>query len=245
MQGVATGRQRGRGGEALLLGFEQSQAGLDCRRSEEAADARRQCARHLRHRQLAGGRQQPVALAQVAAAGRQQRPFTLFVELADDARPDVLAPVVQFLLQLVLEQLPLLLDHQDLLEALGEAAHAVGFERPDHADLVQTDADPRREFVIDAELVERLTDVEVGLAGGDDAEARGVVGIVAVDQHAVELVGPAVRERRVQLVVEEPRFLLQRRIGPADVETVRVSGRHFVVVGDANDGCRRVDQHRC
>src|SRR3712207_9013965 len=51
---------------------------------------------------------------------------TLFrsVVLAGDARAHVLAPVVELLLELVLDDLALLLDDQDLLQPLGEVPHA-------------------------------------------------------------------------------------------------------------------------
>ena len=99
-------------------------------------------------------------------------PFALLVELADDARAHVVAPVVELLLQLVLDDLPLLLDDEDLLQAFGEVAHALGLERPGHRDLVDADADLGSEPLVDAEVVERLAHVEVALAGRDDAEPR-------------------------------------------------------------------------
>ena len=130
----------------------------------EALDALRDHARDHRRRQLAGGRQQPVAV--------RAHPFALFVELADDARAHVVAPVVELLLQLVLDDLPLFLDDQDFLEAFGELAHAFGLERPGHRDLVHADADLGGVGLGDAEVVERLPHVEIALAGGDDAEPR-------------------------------------------------------------------------
>jgi hypothetical protein len=123
------------------------------------------------------GGQQPVAL----------RPFADFVELADDARPDILAPVVELFLQLVFEQLALFLDDEDLFQPFGEVADAFRFQRPDHADLVEPDADFGGERVVDAELVQGLPDIEIALAGRQDAEPRGG----RVDHHAVQLVGPA------------------------------------------------------
>ena len=83
----------------------------------------------------------------------------------------LLVPVIELLLQLVLHQRALLLDDQDLLEAFGEMAHAVALQRPGHADLVDGEADLGGVGVVDAEIVERLADVEIGFAAGDDAEA--------------------------------------------------------------------------
>ena len=99
----------------------------------EALDALRDHPRDHRRREFRERRQQPVAV--------RAHPFALFVELADDAGPDVVAPVVELLLQLVLDDLPLFLDDEDLVEALGELAHALGLERPGHRDLVDADAD--------------------------------------------------------------------------------------------------------
>ena len=68
--------------------------------------------------------------------------------------------------------MPFFLDDEDFLEPFGKVADAFWFERPDHADLEQADADFGGQRVVDAELVEGLADVEVGLAGGQNAEAR-------------------------------------------------------------------------
>ena len=119
-------------------------------------DALRDHARDHRRRQLARGGQQPVAV--------RAHPLALFVELADDARAHVVAPVVELLLQLVFDDLPLFLDHQDLLEPFGEMAHALGLERPGHRDLEHADADFGGVGLADAEVVERLAHVEIALA---------------------------------------------------------------------------------
>ena len=87
----------------------------------------------IARRELGERRQEPVAV--------RTHPFALLVELADDARADVVAPVVELLLQLVLDDLPLFLDDEDLVQALGELAHALRLERPRHRDLVDADAD--------------------------------------------------------------------------------------------------------
>ncbi len=147
----------------LLLGLDDLEAGGDGRRGEEAADALGDDVGDGRHRQLAGGRQQPLAV----------RPLPEFVELADHPWPDLVLPVVEFFLELVFEQLTLFLDDQDFLQPFGEVAHPFRFERPDHAHLVQADADLGGQGFVDAQFVERLADVEIALAGGQDAEARG------------------------------------------------------------------------
>ncbi|KFB74325.1 MAG: hypothetical protein AW09_000381 [Candidatus Accumulibacter phosphatis] len=92
----------------------------------------------------------------------------------------------------------LFLDDQDFFEPLGEAAYAIGFEWPDHADFVQANADLRCQFVVDPEFAECLADVEVGLAGGDDSQAGRRSRVGTIDDHPVELVGAAIGQRRVQ-----------------------------------------------
>ena len=86
---------------------------------DHAGDARR--------RQLVGRGQDPVAGSRRTC--RRSRGRTLVL------------PVVQLLLHLALDEGALLLDDEDLLQALGELAHALGLQRPGHADLVDADAD--------------------------------------------------------------------------------------------------------
>ena len=121
-------------------------------------------ARDDRRRQFAGRRQQPVA--------QRRRPLAGFVELADDARAHVFAPVVEHLLQLVLDDLALLLDDQDFFEAGGETPRSAGLERPRHADLVDAQAERRGRGLVDAQIVQGLAQIEPGLAAGHETEAR-------------------------------------------------------------------------
>ena len=128
------------------------------------------------------------------AAGNSHSP--VFVELADDARARRLVPVIQLLLQLILDQRPLFLDDNDLFQPAGELPRAVLLERPDHADLVEPDADPGGLVVVDAQILQRLPDIEIGLAAGRDAEARPG----AVDYYPVDPVGPGEGERGIGFV---------------------------------------------
>jgi hypothetical protein len=148
-----------------------------------------------------------------------------------------LAPRVQLFLELVLDDLPLLLDDEDLLEAFGEAAHAFGLQRPGHRDLVQPQADVGGHALVDSQVIERLAHVEVGLAAGDDAQSRPR----RIEHHAVEPVGARVRDRGVDLVLVHPPLLHQLRIGPAQVQPV---GGQDEVVGQADLDAMGVDLHR-
>ena len=155
-------------------------------------------------------------------AAARVAPLAGVVELADHARAHVVAPVVQLLFQLVLEQLALLFHHEDLVEALREGAHAPCLERPGHADLVQAQADVGRHRLVDAEVFQRLPRVEVGLAGAEDADAR----VRAVPDQPVQSVRAHVGERRVPFVVVHPRFLLEHGVGRANVQA---AGRQLEV----------------
>src|SRR5678816_4119145 len=92
---------------------------------------------------LVVGGQQPRARGLATAAA----PLAAVVELADDARGAyAFLPVVELFLDLILDELALLLDHQDLFQPLGEAARALRLERPGHGDLVDADADVGTDF---------------------------------------------------------------------------------------------------
>ena len=155
------------------------------------------------------------------ALARQQRRAAL-VGLADHRRPARGVQIVEDVDELLLDEAALLLDHQHVGEALGEAARAGRLERPSQADLVEADAERRRPLV-DAEVAQRLAHVEVALAGRDDAEPR----LPRVDQDAVEAVGPREGGDRCHLRSVQAAFGLERRIGPADVEP---AGRHFEIL---------------
>ena len=155
--------------------------------------------------------------------GGEQRLLVL-VLLAEHARP--LGQIVKLLLDLRLDQRPLLLDHQDQVEALGELAHALRLERPGHADLVDPDAELIGPDLVDAKLVHGLANVEIALAGGDDAELGPRA---AAYDDAVDPVGAVEREDGRQLVVVQARFLDERLVAEADAEA---AGRRGVVVRD-------------
>src|SRR5229473_3360622 len=99
-------------------------------------------------------------------------PLAVVVEFADDARRALSGvPGVELFLDLVLDHLALFLHHQDLLQALGEAARALRLERPGHPDLVDPQADVARDALVDAQIRERLHHVAEGFAGGRDPQS--------------------------------------------------------------------------
>ena len=143
----------------------------------------------------------------------REQPVALLVLLADADR--LVGGAVKLLAHLHLDQRALLLDHDDEIEALGEFLQLAPAERPGAGHLVEADAQFVALDLVDAELVERLADVEIALAGGDDADLRIAP---ARGDGAVELVGAHEGEHGVALVVVQPRFLREDRIVEADVE---------------------------
>src|SRR5664279_5382857 len=91
-------------------------------------------------------------------------------------------------------------------------------------------------LVVEAEVGQRLAGVVVGLARSDDAEAI----VRPFEDVVVEPVGAHVGERGVPLVVHQTGFLLERRVGPADVQAAR---RHLEVFGQDDVDAVGVDLH--
>ena len=135
----------------------------------------------------------------------ERQPVEIF---ADDPRRSRVA--IENGADLILEQRPLLLDHDDEIEAAGEVAHDHGIERPHHADFEQTQA-KRGAVVGEAEIAQRLQEILPGLSRSDHADPRAL----AVADDAVEAVGARIGERGGELMLVEPLFLSDRRIDRA------------------------------
>ncbi len=93
--------------------------------------------------------------------------------------------------------------------------HRHRLQRPAHADLEHANPDLLAQLLIDTQLFEGLAHVQIGLAGGDDAQPR----LRRIDHHLVQLVGTGEGPGGVDLVGVESRLLGQRRVRPADVQT--------------------------
>ena len=93
-------------------------------------------------------------------------------------------------------------------------------------------------LLVEPEIGQRLASVQIRLAAGDDAEARSMR---RIDHRVIQLVGAAVRERGIQLVVEQPRFQFERGFGPADVQSL---GRHSEIGRDDDVEALRIDHDR-
>ena len=159
------------------------------------------------------------------------------VELAQHVGPHVGSPVVKLFLQLVFDDLAFFFDHQDFLQPLRELARDRGLERPHHVYLVQPDAELPAGVVVQPQVVERLARVVEGLAAGDDAEAV----VRRRDDVVVQAVRTHIGQRRIPLVVHQPCLLLERTVGPADVQA---TGRHDEVLGQHDLHAVRVHRHR-
>jgi hypothetical protein len=164
-EGRALGDRRGRGGVERV---ELREARAHAIRAEALRQARGERAQHGRAVQLGQVREQGpaglVALAVMRGAPGQR---------------------IQRLLQLRLQEGAAVLDHQHLLQPLGEGARGLGVERPGEADLPDAQAVGAREVGRDAGVGQRLAQRREGLAAHDDAEA----GVRRIHHHPVEAVG--------------------------------------------------------
>src|SRR5215472_14300777 len=116
--------------------------------------------------------EQPLAeadcnLVGIERAFDREQPIAGFVLLADADR--LVGGAVKLFADLHLDQRAFFLDHDDQIEAFGKFLQLALAERPDASDLVQPDAKLVALELIDAEFVETLPDVEITLAGRDDA----------------------------------------------------------------------------
>src|SRR5665213_1155755 len=176
--------------------------------------------RDVRGQFTAGAKaQQPLAngdrdVVGIERALDREQPVALLVLLADADR--LIGGAVQFLARLHFDQRTLLLDHNDEIEALRKVQKLLAVDRPDATDLEQAQADIIAFHFVDAEFIERLADVEIGLAGGDDADLRIAP---AGRDDLVELVGAHEGQHGVALEIVQAGFLTEDGILQADVET--------------------------
>ncbi len=181
-------------------------------------------------------------LVGVERALHGEEPVVLLILLADDDRR--IGRAEQFLADLHFDQRALLLDDDDHVEAFGEVLQALRLDRPDATELVETDAEVVGLDLVDAEIVEGLAHVEIGLAGRDDSDLRRRP---ARSDDAVDLVGAEEGEDRVALVFLQARFLIENAVartnGKAADGHLEVGGRDdFDAVDRAVDGGRRLDR---
>ena len=145
------------------------------------------------------------------------------VMLADHGLRLVAGPVVEMFLELAFDDAALFLDDQHLVLVAHEAQRVATGQRPDHADLVDVDAKPTAFVFGQAQQAQRLHQVEMALAGGDDAITR----ILHVIDAPVDGVGVHEGLDRAQLVGQAGLDLGAGQVGGADMQPAggRIEGR--------------------
>ena len=185
--------------------------------------------------------QQPFAdrdrdLAGIERALRGKQPLPRFVALADDHR--LMRRPVELLANLHLDERALFLDDDDQRQARREFAQTRRLDRPGAAELIEAQAQRVAARLVEAEIVERLAHVEIGLAERHHAD----LGIGAArEDDAVEPVGGDPGDDRGALFLVQARFLRQDAVVPADVEAAR--RRRKVARLDRDDAVERCVDH--
>ncbi len=152
----------------------------------------------------AGPERRDQSLGVEDAAGGDQR-LALVVTPADD--PRALVPVVERIAYEPLERRVLLLDDDDLGEAVGELAHLRRLERHGHEQLEQADAGAADRVVVgEPEQLERLAHLVVRRAAGSDADPV----VLAADRDPVEAVEHAVLAGQLGAHLEELALHVER-----------------------------------
>ena len=227
--GHAGNRQRLAFRQAARLGVEEFEPGGDAFACVEMGDS---------------GCQRPGDLlgAELATFRQQHRPS--LVPAADHPRPASLGQVVERVAHPALQEAALLLDDQDLFQAVGEVAHRLGIEGEGHADLQERDADVGRGHLVEAEFDQRLAGIHRRLARRDDAVAPSR----PVDDPPVDLVRPRERPRGGQLVIAVPGLLLQPDVAGADRDAIggkiEIGMDDLQALGIAIDGGGGIDRLR-
>ena len=98
----------------------------------------------------------------------REKPVRVLVLFADDHR--LVRCAVELFPHLHFDERALLLDDNDHVEAAREFHEAARLERPGTSDFVEANAEIVRLHLIDAEIIPRLTHVEIGFADRDDAD---------------------------------------------------------------------------
>ena len=100
----------------------------------------------------------------------REEPVAFLVLLADHHR--LVGGAIELLADLDLDQRALLLDHHDQVESIGEGLRLRRIDRPGAGELEQADAQVIGADLVDAEILQRLSDIEIGFADGGDADPR-------------------------------------------------------------------------
>ena len=141
-----------------------------------------------------------------AAEVREER-GALQVPLAQHLRP--VRERVERLLEVLLQESALLLDHHHLLQAAQRAGGEGPVERVQEPHLHQADPGGPQRGLVQPEVLERLQRVGPALPGADHGQAVALAG----QDHPVEAVGPGIGHRRRQPLGVEEALGLDRLAG--------------------------------
>ncbi len=97
-------------------------------------------------------------------------------------------------------------------------------EGPGHADLIDAQADFSGHHIVDTHVLQRLHDVQIGLARSDNTQPR----LRAIHYQTVDAVDTGELPRRIDLELVEPQLLFQRLVRPARMHAI---GGHLEVFG--------------
>ena len=99
---------------------------------------------------------------------------------------------------------------------------------PRHPHFVYTQTDCGGAVVIDTQILQRLHNIEVGFAAGDNAQTR----LGTINNNAVDMVCQGKGAGRINFVFIQPAFLIQGSVGPTQVDTIsgqnKVLGQHDI-----------------
>ena len=128
---------------------------------------------------------------------RQQR-RTGQIALTREHRAAVRRKVVEHVGQLLFDDRALLLDHHQLIAAIGEGFHAFRLNRPAHTHFIKANPRSLCPGGIKPQRIERLEHVECRLAGGDNPQPAPPA---TAKQHLVDPVGAGKGLHRFETVV--------------------------------------------
>src|ERR1039458_1985646 len=77
---------------------------------------------------------------------------------------------IQRLPELIFDNPELLFDKDELVQIGREVDRALDLQRPDQSHLVKGEAQRRSARLVDTQQIKCLTEVHIGLSGGDDAD---------------------------------------------------------------------------
>ena len=136
---------------------------------------------------------------------------------------------------LVLDHRAFFLDHQDFPMTLGKLAKRFRLQRPGHRHLEHRDTQFPAPRSIQAEVLERLHDVEIGLAAGHDAQRAGW----RRNRLSIEPVDPDIFEQGGNALIVLAIFRFEGRDAPTRGQSLAIP------VGNGDRWPVRVDIDRC